>query len=161
MFNYALPQIPYWASGELMAIRRQRYTAKQVIEALTITRGMVYMAAEKLGCDPKTVYNYIDRYESVKEALDGANGRALDKSETALMKQIEKGNIIAIKYHLSTKGKHRGYTAEVEVDVTHRLDSGIAQVPETIDAEFWDESVDREIKHVQIADGTEGEVERQ
>jgi len=115
-----------------MAINRQRYTAKQVIQALKVTRGMVYMAAERLGCDPKTVYNYIDRYPSVKEALDDTTGRSLDMSETMLMQQIMKGNIVAIKYHLSTKGKHRGYTAEIEVGVTHRMDDEISQAREAL-----------------------------
>lgn len=40
----------------------QRYTAKEVAQALIETKGMVYIAAQRLGCDPDTIRNYCKRY---------------------------------------------------------------------------------------------------
>ena len=35
---------------------RQRYTQAQVIDALHETKGMVYLAAKRLGCEAQTIY---------------------------------------------------------------------------------------------------------
>jgi transcriptional regulator of acetoin/glycerol metabolism len=44
---------------------RQRYTQKQIIDALKETKGMVYLAAKRLGCEAQTIYNYRDRYPAI------------------------------------------------------------------------------------------------
>jgi hypothetical protein len=46
------------------------YSAKEVRLALKAARGVVSQAAEALGCTPRTVYRYADRYVTVQEALD-------------------------------------------------------------------------------------------
>lgn len=135
---------------------KQKYTAAQVAAALKITRGGVYLAAERLGCRPHTVYAYMNRYPSVREAKEAAEGHILDVAEVKLYEQIMAGNIVAIKYVLSTKGKDRGYIPEQNVNVN--TDHGIVKVPEpidAIDAEFWDASVAKELDYVrQIANGS-------
>lgn len=50
----------------------QRYTAAEVVEALHETGGVVVRAARKLGCAAATVYNYADRYVTVREAMEEA-----------------------------------------------------------------------------------------
>lgn len=50
----------------------QRYTAAEVVEALHDTGGVVVRAARKLGCAAATVYNYADRYVTVREAMEEA-----------------------------------------------------------------------------------------
>jgi len=46
------------------------YSAKEVRLALKAAKGVVSQAAEALGCTPRTVYRYADRYVTVQEALD-------------------------------------------------------------------------------------------
>jgi hypothetical protein len=48
---------------------KPHYPEDRVIEALTATRGTIYLAAEYLGCHPNTVLNYIKRSPQVREAL--------------------------------------------------------------------------------------------
>ena len=47
---------------------KQKYTQQQIIEALRETKGMVYLAAKRLGCEAQTIYSYRDRYPAVRGA---------------------------------------------------------------------------------------------
>jgi len=91
------------------------YTARQIIKALQKTHGMVYLAAEELGCSHVTVYSHINKNPTVKAALDHENEKMLDVSELKLYDAIIDRESWAVKYHLSTKGKHRGYVERVQV----------------------------------------------
>lgn len=96
--------------------RKEKYTAEQVVTALRATKGMVYIAAERLGCEPKTVYNYADRYVSVKDEIAKQDGVVDDTAELKLIQAIHNGEPWAIKYRLSTKGRNRGYVERSEID---------------------------------------------
>lgn len=47
----------------------QRYSAQEVVDAIRASNGVVQQAASTLGCSPRTIYNYADRYVTVQEAL--------------------------------------------------------------------------------------------
>ena len=49
---------------------RQKFTQAQVIDALRETKGMVYLAAKRLGCEAQTIYNYRDRYPAVRAEME-------------------------------------------------------------------------------------------
>lgn len=93
----------------------EKYTAAQVIEAIRGSRGIVSNAARKLGCSRKTIYNYIDRYATVAEALEEEREDLLDFVEDRLLREIDHGNMTAIIFYLKTRGKHRGYVERQEV----------------------------------------------
>ena len=57
---------------------RPRYTAQQVIDALRTTKGMIYLAAKQLQCDPDTIMNYCKRYPAVEAAKVDVRGEVLD-----------------------------------------------------------------------------------
>lgn len=96
--------------------RKEKFTAKQMIDALRATKGMVYLAAERIGCEPKTVYNYAERYALVKDEIAKQDGIVDDTAELKLMQAIHNGEPWAIKYRLSTKGKTRGYIERGELE---------------------------------------------
>jgi len=50
--------------------RTKEYSAKEMVDALEKTGGVVADAARKLGCSPQTVYNYINEYSTVKAARE-------------------------------------------------------------------------------------------
>jgi len=85
------------------------YSAKLIIAALKKTKGMIYLAAEEIGCEPKTIYNHIDKNPTVKAAHQAENEKMLDISELKLYEGVVARESWAVKYHLSTKGKNRGY----------------------------------------------------
>jgi hypothetical protein len=94
---------------------KQRYTAQQVAQALIETKGMVFIAAQRLGCDPETIRNYCKRYPSVQAAKDAERGRMVDLAELKLYQSIQNGEAWGIAFALKTIGKDRGYVERQEL----------------------------------------------
>ena len=46
-----------------------QYDREAMIEALVKANGVVMTAAKMLGCHPGTIYNYAEKYATVKEAM--------------------------------------------------------------------------------------------
>ena len=102
-----------------------------MIKAAEKTKGMVYLAAELLGCSHTTVYRYIDQHPTVAAAFAKEDGKVCDTAELKLYQGILDGDHRSVTFYLSTKGKHRGYTKQTDyryVDDT--------TVQEAIDAEL-------------------------
>ena len=95
--------------------KKNGYTAKQVIKALEDAQGYVSKTASLLGCTPRTVYNYRDRFSTVAEAWLGIREKRTDFVENKLQEQINKGNITAIIFYLKTQAKDRGYVERQEI----------------------------------------------
>lgn len=94
---------------------KQRFTPKQVADTLTETRGMVFLAAKKLGCSDDTIYNYAKRYKAVGDALRQQRGQFVDMAELKLWNAVNEGEAWAVQFALRTLGKERGYVERSEV----------------------------------------------
>gem|GEM_PF-1874133 len=105
---------------------RSRYTAQQVIDALKATRGMVYLAAKALQCDPETVMNYCKRFPTVEQAKHDARGELLDIAEVKLWTAVQAGEHWAITFALKTLGRSRGYVEKVDLSV--QIDIAVQKV---------------------------------
>ena len=81
-----------------MANRRQKFTQQQVIDALREVKGMVYLAADRLDCDPQTIYNYRDRYPAVKAEMEAQDGKIDDIAEMKLYQAIMAGESWAVRW---------------------------------------------------------------
>jgi len=95
--------------------RTERYTAKQIIDVLRETKGMVHLAADKLGCSHTTIYNYIKRYSSVEKEFQHQRGLLLDRAESGLSKAVEKDEAWAIRFALNLLGADRGYASKQRI----------------------------------------------
>lgn len=93
---------------------KDQFTAKQFIEAIPGTGGIVSAIAKKVGCTWHTAKKYIDKHPTIKQAYEDECEAVLDMTETQAIKAIKKGDGPMIRYMLSTKGKHRGYVERVE-----------------------------------------------
>ena len=98
--------------------KRHRYTAQQVIEALQKTRGLTYLAAKALGCDPDTIMNYCKRYPAVERAKHDARGALLDMAEAKLFLAVQRDEAWAITFCLKTIGRSRGYGERLDLNVS-------------------------------------------
>ena len=94
---------------------KQRYTPAQIIAALQDTKGLIYLAARRLGCDMDTIANYCKRYPAVQTAKDAARGEMVDLAELKLWQALQNGEAWAISLCLKTVGKHRGYVERQEL----------------------------------------------
>jgi hypothetical protein len=99
-------------------MNKQRYTAKQVANALIETKGMLFIAAERLGCDPETIRNYCRRYPSVQAARDAQRGIMVDTAELKLWQSIQNGEAWGIAFALKHLGKDRGYVEQQKLALT-------------------------------------------
>ena len=96
--------------------RPNGHTAEEIADAIRKANGMVSLAARDLGVSRMTVYRYIDRYATVKEALTDAREQLLDMTESELFKAIKAGNVTAIMFALKTIGKDRGYVERSQIE---------------------------------------------
>ena len=93
---------------------RQKFTVDQIKEVLIEARGRIYLAADELGCDPRTIYNYIDRFPTLGHLKESLKGKRVDKAEDKLDVAVERGESWAICFLLKTIGKDRGYVERQE-----------------------------------------------
>lgn len=106
-------------STDSIAKKGERYTAQQMIDAIRATRGMLTLAAKRLGCAPDTVYRYVREYATVAQALRDERASVTDMAELALYKAIQEGEGWAVCFYLKTQGKERGYVERQEIE--HRI----------------------------------------
>lgn len=93
----------------------EKVTAQQVSDALTKSHGLVSVAARSLGVSRATIYKYIKKYPTIKQAHDDAADAMTDTAESALFEKILAGDLQAIIFYLRTMGKGRGYTERQEI----------------------------------------------
>jgi hypothetical protein len=93
---------------------------EKLINEIWRNKGKVGLCAERLGVTAKTIYNYADKYATVKNAIDDSRLHADevidDTAELKLVQAIQRGEAWAIRYRLSTKGRNRGYSEHVEIE---------------------------------------------
>jgi hypothetical protein len=103
-------------------MKKEKWTAAQIIDALKESQGMVYVAARKLGCHHQTIYNYANRYAKVQSAIDAERGHFLDTTELALKRAVLNGEGWAVCFALKTLGKDRGYVERHQVEHSGKID---------------------------------------
>jgi hypothetical protein len=93
---------------------KPHFTAAQVIAALQETKGMMFLAAKRLGCSHETIRRYCKRHPTVQAAKDEQRGEMVDTAELKLWQSIQNGEAWGITLALKTIGKDRGYVERTE-----------------------------------------------
>lgn len=86
-----------------------------MLEALEKSLGVVTTAAEMVGINRKSHYDWYNNDPEYKAAVDELKDVALDFAVTALHKLIEKGDTAATIFYCKTQGKKRGYIERQEL----------------------------------------------
>jgi hypothetical protein len=112
---------------------KPHFKAQQIANMLIETKGMVFIAAEKLGCSHQTIYNYVKKHPMVRRAKEKQDGIVVDAAELHLYKAIQEGEQWAIQFILKTKGKSRGYfekseNANIDLDLSHLTDAQLVRL---------------------------------
>lgn len=90
------------------------FTAETFLKAIPGSAGIITTIAKRVGCNWHTAAKYIEEYPTIAQAYKDECESVLDMAEAKLYKAVEKGDLQAVKYILSTKGKRRGYVERVE-----------------------------------------------
>jgi hypothetical protein len=129
-------------------VNTPQYTVADIRKALRASRGMVFLAAEKLGCSEATIRRYINRHDELKQVLREERGKMTDVAESALAKAIIEGQAWAVQFYLKTQGKNRGFTERHEV---------VGLTEEQVDAAIERELADAgSHSEAEVPEGSEG-----
>jgi len=91
----------------------------EIIEALRNTQGLITRAASVLGVSVMWLRDMIEATPALQEVVQEIEEVWLDVAEDKLRKQLLQGNIRALEFYLSRKGKRRGYgEAKIEINGT-------------------------------------------
>jgi len=106
----------------LKMAKTEQFTAQEMIDALTATRGMITLAAQKLDCAPNTVRRYIREYKSVAEAQRTNRDKMTDAVELKLYDKMMSGDTTAIIFYLKTQARDRGYVEKILIEGNIQLE---------------------------------------
>lgn len=97
---------------------KERYTEKQVADALEESLGSRVGAARLLKCTTSTLWNYMQRYPALKEIVNQADEDTTDEAINSLRQMIRDGsNLGAVAFWLKTRaGWSEKQTIEAKVD---------------------------------------------
>lgn len=94
---------------------QRRYTQAQIIRALKQAEGFVTVAAEALGCSAQTIYNFRDKYPSVRAVMQEQREKIKDLAEIAMVQAIQAQQGWAVTLCLTTLARDRGYVSRMDV----------------------------------------------
>jgi hypothetical protein len=95
--------------------RPRVYSDARIIAALKKKKGLVFLAAASIGCDPDTIYDRAKNTPAVAAMIRAQRGQVVDAAEEKLFAAIKRGAPWAIALTLKTLGKDRGYLDSKEV----------------------------------------------
>lgn len=94
---------------------RDQYKASDFIQAIPGTGGIITAISKKVGCDWNTTKKYITEYATVQQAYQAEVEGVTDLAEVKLIEAVKGGDLSAVKFYLTTKGKGRGYSERREI----------------------------------------------
>jgi len=89
--------------------RKQTFTNAEAAEALHYTKGMVMLAAERLGVCPQTLMLRMNKSPELRAIVKQYRERRTDVAESKLGEAVERGETWAVLFQLRTQGQARGF----------------------------------------------------
>lgn len=94
--------------------RTSKVSRDTMAQALEASRGLVSIAAERLGLTVRAVHKRIATDPLLAELVEDVRNRQIDMTEAKLFQKINEGDMTAIIFYLKTQGKSRGYVERTE-----------------------------------------------
>lgn len=90
-------------------------TVEKIREAIPGSMGNRAEVARRCGVCWRTIAKYFKENPELQELLEDENEAVLDVAEKSLLELVKDKDFRAIKFVLTTHGKHRGYATRTEV----------------------------------------------
>jgi len=102
---------------------KTKRTREEVLSAVAAESGCVSRIAVRLKVDPGTMYNYMERWSSVADAVKAWRLDTAYLAEGSLRDKVIAGEAWAVQFVLRTQGRPLGYGEEtkIEIDATHSV----------------------------------------
>ena len=95
------------------------YTAKQFIDAIPGTGGIISTIAKRVGCQWHTAKKYIENYPTIQQAYENEKHSIDDKAVSVIYQAIAKDDLATAKWWAAMKlGKEFHVTEKHIADVT-------------------------------------------
>ena len=126
-------------------------TEEQMLDAIQNSGGIFTTIAAHLvplcGRKPdwNTVRDYVNKWESTKQAVENEKEKNLDIAENCILQEIYKNNAEMSKWYLRMKGKERGYVETQEILNKNPDPLNINLTGDTMSAKDLEESPDIEV----------------
>jgi hypothetical protein len=107
--------------------RVTKLNKKRMLDALEKSLGIVTTAAKATDIPRSVHYEWMQKDQQYREAVEALADMTLDFAESQLHRQIKDGNTTATIFYLKTKGKKRGYVERTEVVHETGIESAIIE----------------------------------
>jgi hypothetical protein len=126
--------------------KKEPLTEEAVAEALTLFKGLQYLAAEALDVSQARVSQMINASPWLQSIRDDLLERRIDVSEYKLAEMTEEKDLGAIIWFLRTRAKHRGYVLTDERPPEHRHLTDMDKVINNMDKNGLQPETDRQLQ---------------
>ena len=104
-------------------------------KAMEGSGGILANIARKLNVTRQAVSQFVQKHEDIRDLLAQEDENINDLAEAKLVTKLNEGDMTAIKFRLTTKGKNRGYVERQEIqnsgNITNNLKIEFVGVDET------------------------------
>ena len=91
----------------------ERFTKKQVIEAISNSGGVMSAVQQRLGCKSwATARKYVEKWADTREAWATENSHADDLAQSVIINDIKSGNVQTAKWWLERRRRKEFYLAQ-------------------------------------------------
>jgi len=91
-----------------------KYSEEVVLNAVKGSGAIMSIIADRLGVTWKTARVYVLHYPSAVEAFEHEENKAIDEAQSQLFEKVKAGDLNAIEFYLSKKGRRKGWGSEAE-----------------------------------------------
>ena len=96
---------------------RRKHSVESMIAAVHEAKGMLTIAAKRLGVAYSTMLAYQREFPQVQDAVQDARNSMLDAAELKLYtKAVSEGDTTALIFLLKTQGRNRGYSEKLDIN---------------------------------------------
>ena len=92
-----------------------KFSTDRLITLIDEYSGNLSAVSRALGVNRLTVYRFMEKHPTVKQALSEAREKMIDNVESKLYSKALDGDTTAMIFFLKTQGKSRGYVERQEV----------------------------------------------
>ena len=83
----------------------KHFTARQFIDAIPGSGGIIATIARRVGCEWHTAKRYIGEHPTIQQAYENERNAIDDLAESTVLKSIQEGDVSTAKWWLSKKRK--------------------------------------------------------
>ena len=91
----------------------ERFTKKQVLEAISNSGGIMSAIQQRLGCKSwATAKKYVEKWQDTREAWETENNHSDDLAQSVILKDIQSGNVQTAKWWLERRRRKDFYIGQ-------------------------------------------------